>query len=85
MTSRDKIGEWFDRGVEKGAAYMGVWWDRFDGPEGDYPAYYDTRAEAQAAINTPKDDKLMEVYDLRGSKVHQLALDYRWALRPERG
>jgi hypothetical protein len=83
MTSRAQIEAWFDRGVEQGAAYLGVWWDTFDRDnDPDYPAYYKTREEAQEAIDKPSADRLMEVYNLRGPKNKQLSLTCCMALRP---
>lgn len=82
-TTAENIGGWFDRGVANNEAYMIVWCDTYDYE--DYPAYYDSREEAQKALDKPGNmQKAMECYDLSKSKAAQLALARSWALRPHR-
>jgi hypothetical protein len=83
-TTATEIGEWFDRGVGQGAAYMVVVCDTFDWD--DYPVYCATRQEAQSKIDNPGSmQKVMEVYDLKASRAEQLKGGSRtWALRPLR-
>jgi hypothetical protein len=79
MTTRDEIGKWYDDG--QGMAYMVVWCDTFD--YSDYPDYYDTREQAQKAIDSPPSmQRVMEVYDLKSDRTTQLGMSRCWALRP---
>jgi hypothetical protein len=77
----NQIALWYDRGVKAGRAYMAIRWDMFDGQDGDYPVFYNSREEAQQGINKPG-DRLMEVYDLNGDREAQLGMFRCWALQP---
>jgi hypothetical protein len=65
------IEDWFDRGVEQGAAYMIVKTDTFDWE--DYPVYAADGRECLKVVSKPGDmQKVMEVYDLSASKSEQM-------------
>lgn len=71
-TTREQIGEWFDRGVSQGASYMLVICDSFDW--NDYPVFAKTDDECLAKNKDPGSmQRVMEVYDLRQDKAEQLA------------
>ncbi|WP_100513939.1 hypothetical protein [Mycobacteroides abscessus] len=78
-----EISKWFDTGVAAGAAYMVVWCDTYD--YNDYPSYYPSAAEAQAALDaTGKNmQSAMECYDLNAPKEPQLSARRTWALAPQ--
>ena len=73
MTTREEIGEWFDRGVAKGATHMVVACDTFD--HEDYPDYVSPGSDVEAAIARIRAQpmtRIMEVYNLKMSKDEQL-------------
>lgn len=79
MTTRNEIAKWYDDG--QGMAYMVVWCDTYD--QSDYPDYFDTREQAQEAIDSPPSmQTVMEVYDLKGDRTTQLGMSRCWALQP---
>jgi hypothetical protein len=63
MTSKSTIQAWYDRGANRQYTHMAVYWDSFDGEDGDYPSYIvavdeeDARKQIRAG-----QDRLMEVY-----------------------
>lgn len=82
-TTMNMIRRWFVEGVKDKNAYMAVWCDTYDYE--DYPAYYNSRREAQHAINNPSSmQKVMEVYALtsdRQVREAQIQSHRSWALR----
>lgn len=76
----DDIAEWFDWGHSAEKAYMIVWCDMFD--YDDYPAYYEDKEAAQAALDNDSDmQRAMECYDLASDRDTQLDITRAWALR----
>ena len=71
-TTVEDLSVWFDEGVKLGATRMIVVCDTFDWS--DYPVY--TREEnfweEYASHDNKNMQKIMEVYDLRASKLEQL-------------
>ena len=66
-----EISQWFDKGVENGAAYMIVVCDTFDHDE--YPVYVETADDARERKDNPGQmQRVMEVYDLNGDKSAQM-------------
>jgi hypothetical protein len=72
MTTKEEIGQWFDRGVEEGATHMLVVCDTYDWD--DYPVYVKLGEDArEQAAKYPHDmQKLMEVYNLAIDRDQQL-------------
>lgn len=69
--TRNEISNWFDYGIEKGAAYMVVICDTYDYK--DYPSFFYTANEVQRKKAAPGDmQKIMEIYDLRDDKSSQM-------------
>lgn len=63
MTSKSTIQAWYDRGVNTEYTHMAVFWDSFDGMDGDYPVYIEAQDEDHARRTVANhQDKLMEVY-----------------------
>lgn len=80
-TTRDRIGQWFDQGVQKKALFMIVGTDTFD--HTDYPRYCMTAEEALSEhkrINEGNMSRVMEVYDLNADKAEQMAETRTWRL-----
>lgn len=74
MTSKQQLSDWFDSGVEQGAAHMIVVCDTFD--HDDYPVYTNSHAETLEKYdhyNGKNMQRVMEVYDLALSKAEQMA------------
>lgn len=72
-----------NRGKKLKAKYMIVWCDTFD--YDDYPAYYNTKEEAQFALDNPAGmQKAMECYDLEADIEKQLDMSRCWALKAKR-
>ena len=69
MTSREKISEWFDEGLQSGALWMIVRYDNFDYE--DYPVFIRTANDFYLNLKT-NHDRIMEVYDLKMDKELQL-------------
>ena len=72
-TSKEEIGEWFDRGVGEKMDFMIVVCDTFDYE--DYPAYTTKKdfAEEYAHYDGENMQRIMEVYDLHLPRDPQLA------------
>jgi len=76
MTSKQQIGEWFDRGMEQNASHMFVMCDTFCYE--DYPSYTKNDQETLERYKLYSDGNnnnmqtIMEVYDLRKNKTQQL-------------
>lgn len=73
-TTKEEMGEWFDKGVSKGAAFMIVVCDTFDYE--DYPVYLKEGVDVHEMLKEygGKDmQRVMEVYSLKSSKEAQLA------------
>ena len=74
MTTREEIGEWFDRGVADGATHMIVVCDTFSYE--DYPVYVSATEnviEVRDKYNGPNMQRVMEVYSLKKNKEEQLS------------
>ncbi len=81
---QSEIREWFQKGVDKGAKYMLIVYDRMGGPDDfDSPCYYDTAEDAEEALaDFGRDElsKVMEAYDLSLDMEFQLAEKRAWHL-----
>lgn len=74
MTTRAEIGEWFDRGIDKGASHMVVVCDTFD--HGDFPVYVMPDQDVNEVITANNSDskmlRVMEVYKMAMDKTAQM-------------
>lgn len=75
MTTKEQIGEWFERGLtsEAGATHMIVAYDDWDAE--DFPVFVkgvEALADKEAEIVRDGVLRIMEIYDLRLDKEMQL-------------
>ncbi len=81
-TTRQDIAEWFDRGLKENAAFMIVACDTFD--HEDYPVFVKPGEDLDKQIifysNPNQMSRVMEVYDLTGSKDEQVNSGRVWNL-----
>jgi hypothetical protein len=76
---RERIEEWFDKGIADGRKYMIVLCDTFDWE--DYPEYFDTQEAVREKTQSPGNmQKVMEVYDLTAQRDTQLLANRAFAL-----
>lgn len=75
MTSPIQIGQWFDDGLARGAAFMVVVVDTFD--HSDYPVYVSYSEDVHQVVaryHHHNMQRVIEVYDFTKPKQDQLAM-----------
>ncbi len=79
-TTREDIQRWLDQGLDMpSVTHMLVIWDTFD--HEDYPVYVTEDQLCQEIFeeyDQKNMQKVMEIYDLRGDLVEQLAATRAW-------
>lgn len=73
MTTRQQIGEWFDKGLEQKATHMIIVCDTYDWE--NYPVYVKSTEKVKEIFsnyNNKNMQKVMEVYNLALDKNEQL-------------
>ena len=86
VATRKRLEEWFDRGVEVGAAFMIVVCDTYD--HSDFPVFKHTAEGAWASYESYRARsmyRVMEVYNLREDRDEQTSSRTRVFRLPEIG
>ena len=81
---KEDLRQWFVEGVEKGAEYMLIVYDRMDYPDKpDSPYYAESEDRARSILrefNSDPMSEVMEIYDLKADMEAQLAERRAWHL-----